>query len=411
MTTRAFLLAALLGATAGPALAQANCGGIGAGGIWIGGDAAGSDIATAASALDQLALVLAGNNYVSLFTLSAPADVRLEAVGNGAGDPVIELFDDAGMSVTSDDDGGGGTSSRIETSLGAGSYCLALSSFGDAPMTGTVRIGRTEHSPLTEGNAATTLLPPVLGSDGRGGGCGNGATIADGSLDGVLPGMVSVTAPVDQEPGYAFSISQPMTISITAENEAADPILTLTDANGTTLYENDDYDGLNSRIDVTTPLPPGDYCIGLRALSDASAPVTVTVTDYDPAAARIMMFDRGEAAPPLDGSYPVESLGKLAGRVLTDAQMQPGKAKWYAVDVGSGGLLVIEAIASGPGDPVVTLFDDLGRQVGYNDDGPTGLDSFLAVRVLPGTYLVALSDISDDAALMRLVVERYVPAE
>ena len=33
-----------------------------------------------------------------------------------------------------------------------------------------------------------------------------------------------------------------------------------------------------------------------------------------------------EAVPPLDGSYPVERLGEIAGRVRSDVTMQPGRA-------------------------------------------------------------------------------------
>ena len=410
MTRSLSALAALFFSTA-PALAQ-ECSGIGTGGIWIGGNAAGSDISSLAGPMDQLALVLAGNNYVSLFSLSGPTDVRLEAVGNGEGDPTIELYDPAGASVGFDDDGGGGTSSRLETSLQPGTYCLVMSSFGGAPMTGTVRIGRTDHEPLTTG----MTTPPATTSDSpppamSGTGCGGGATIADGTLDGILPGSTTVTAPISQISGYDFSISEPATISITAENEAADPVLSLKDASGTLLYENDDYDGLNSRIDVVSPLAPGDYCVELRALSDANAPVTVTITGLDPAEAQARLYDRNEAVPPLDGSYPVEMLGEVSGRIRSDVQMQPGTAKWFAVDVTEGGLLLIEAISVGDGDTVLTVYDDLGRQVGYNDDSGEGLDSMVAARVLPGSYMIALTDLQDGAAQMRVVVERYVPAD
>lgn len=401
MTRHLTALAALLVTTA-PAWAQ-DCGGVGTGGIWIGGDEAGSDISGAGAPMDQLALVLAGNSYVSLFSLSAPTDVRLEAQGNGEGDPVIELFDAGGATIGMDDDGGGGTSSRIETSLQPGTYCLQMNSFGGAPMTGTVRIGRTDHEPLTAGIEAG-------GGDGAtGSGCGMGNTMADGNLDGVE--IATVEAPVTQISGYDFTITQPTSLSITAENEAADPVLVLKDAGGAILYENDDYDGLNSRIDITSPLAPGDYCIELRALSNADAPITVTVTGYDAVEAQALLYDRAEAVPPLGGSYPVEMLGELQGRMRSDIQMEPNKAHWLALDVAQGGLLVIEAIAPGSGDPVLRLYDDLGREVAYNDDAGTGLDSMIAAQVLPGTYIVALTDLNGEGSQMRLVAQRYVPAD
>ena len=93
-----------------PGLAQTYCGGLPAG-TWIGGTEGNSDIASAEDYREQLALVLLGNAHLSMFTLSAASEVRLEAQGRGAGDPVIDILNMDGASVGSDDDAGGGTSS------------------------------------------------------------------------------------------------------------------------------------------------------------------------------------------------------------------------------------------------------------------------------------------------------------
>ena len=124
------------------AFAQDFCGGIGSNGQWIGGDETASDISTAADFQEQMALVLGGNNYVSLFSLSAPTDVRIEAQGRGGGDPVIDVYDATGAMLVSDDDSGGDGASRAELTLDAGTYCVAMRSFDAAPMTGFVRVGR-----------------------------------------------------------------------------------------------------------------------------------------------------------------------------------------------------------------------------------------------------------------------------
>ncbi|HEV8036362.1 MAG TPA: ABC transporter substrate-binding protein, partial [Yoonia sp.] len=68
-TLRISAIAALMLGTATPALAQDICGGFGNNGQWIGGDEANSDISTSATYGEQMALVLGGNEYVSLFTL------------------------------------------------------------------------------------------------------------------------------------------------------------------------------------------------------------------------------------------------------------------------------------------------------------------------------------------------------
>ncbi|MEO0905512.1 MAG: ABC transporter substrate-binding protein, partial [Pseudomonadota bacterium] len=75
-TFKTTAIATLMLGAATPALAQDICGGAGSNGQWIGGDEASSDITTADVYREQMALVLGGNEYVSLFTLSAPTDVR-----------------------------------------------------------------------------------------------------------------------------------------------------------------------------------------------------------------------------------------------------------------------------------------------------------------------------------------------
>lgn len=417
-----------LGAAA-PALAQDFCGGLSANGQWIGGNEGASDVATAGTHMEQMALVLQNNEYVALFSVSAPTEVRLEAQGRGAGDPQIELRDESGAVVASDDDSGGGGAARAETQLQPGRYCLSMRSYDGSPMTGFVRVGRTDQEALTAGMDAPadqptdqpTDQPADLPADqpagpGAPGGVCDAATItaylSDAPLDGqIAAAPVTATASVDQTPYWGFTLSAPTALSITAENTDADPVITLYDEYGSYLNENDDWDGLNSRIDQGTPLQPGTYCIAVNALTDTSLPITVSVSAYDAQAAQIGMYDRGEAAPPLDGSYPVTALGPLATRLRQDVQTTD-TAAWFSFDVNEPGLVLIEAVTNGQGDPTLTLFDDFGREVAYNDDSGDSLDSLVTARVMPGTYLVAVRQLSEGSqALTRLLFERYVPAQ
>jgi hypothetical protein len=81
------------------------------------------------------------------------------------------------------------------------------------------------------------------------------------------------------------------------------------------------------------------------------------------------------------------------------------------VEIPVAGLLLVEAVTNGMGDPVLVLFDDFGRKIAYNDDFGEGLDSQLTARVLPGTYLVGVRQLSSgQQALTRVLFERYVPA-
>ncbi len=410
--TRGFGLAAgLLVTSALPALAQTGlCGGVGDAGQWLGGDEASSDIAASGDYLEQMALVLMNNEYVGLFATSQMMEVRIEAEAQGSGDTVIDIRDAAGNIVASDDDSGGNGSSLAQAMLQPGSYCVSMRSYDGSPLTGFVRVSRLEQAQLTDGQTyddwTDTTFP---------GSC-DVATVqnhfSDGSVDSLLnSGGVMVSGAAGQTPFWTFTLDQPTAVSITADNPNADPYITLFDSFGNWLAENDDFDGLNSRIDMAQPLEAGTYCIGLSALSDTSLPITLALTTYDAEAAMRGMYDRGEASPPLDGSYPVIALGALNSRVRQDL-MTSDTYTWFSFDVAEGGLVVIDAVTNGMGDPQIVLFDDFGRQIAYNDDANNTLDSMIAARVLPGTYVLGVAQLYSDTQVMtRMLFERYVPGK
>ena len=397
-----------------PAFAQDGlCGGIGANGQWIGGAEATSDVSTATQAMEQMALVLQSNEYVALFTVSSATDVRIEAEGRGTGDPIIDVRDATGNIILSDDDSGGNGASRGEMLLQPGNYCVSMKSYDGAPMTGFVRVGLLTHEALTDGIDAAPI--DGGGEEFIGGTCDLAAIttrFGDGPIDASLAGAgVTVTASVDQAPFIGFTLGAATALSLTAENLDADPTVAIYDSFGNFVAENDDFDGLNSRIDVSSPLEPGEYCITLGALTDTTLPITLTLTAYDAAAAMIGMYERGEASPPLDGSYPVTPLGPLATRMRQDSQVS-GVTTWYSVDIPQAGVILVEAVANGQGDPTLVLYDDFGRQVGYNDDNGDSLDSLLTARVTTGTYLVGVKQLDATAtSLVRILFERYVPAQ
>ncbi|MBM1220461.1 PPC domain-containing protein [Ponticoccus sp. SC2-23] len=419
-----WLAATALAGVAAPAAAQSGlCGGVGDNGQWIGGSEQSSDISTAGSYMEQMALVLLGNEYVALFTVSSPTEVRVEAAGRGGGDPVIDLRDAGGTIVLSDDDSGGEGNSRGEMMLSPGTYCLSMTSYDGSPMTGFVRVSRTEQDALTIGTGQPTPPPPPPGPDNDdtdpmptpvgGGICGPGSRdLAGGPIDGMLVGNgTSGTASVDEVTSWGFTLAAPAAVSITAENPNADPLITLYDVNGNYLAENDDFDGLNSRIDMTSPLSAGTYCIDMEALSDSSLPITVSVAGYDPNAALFGQYERGEASPPLDGSYPITTLGPLGNRVRQDINITDVMT-WISFDIDQSGLVVVEAVSNGIGDPIMVLYDDFGRLVAENDDYGGDLDPLVAARVTTGTYLVGVRQFNDgETGPVRILFERYVPAQ
>lgn len=382
-----------------PAAAQDLCGGIGSGGQWIGGSEASSDLSVTSDYQEQMALVLGGNEHVALFSLSQPTGIRVEAQGRGAGDPQIDLVDGNGNILISDDDSGGNGAARAEVDLDPGTYCLTTTSFDGAPMTAFVRVSRVDQEPLTDGIQATTA-----DTGATSGNCSEGVPL--GTFAGSLMSEQSVNA----APFLTFSLAEATALSITASNEDADPVLTLYDSAENYIDENDDSDGLNSRLDLIEPLPAGDYCIGLDALNNTDLPITVDITAYDPDAALAALVNRGEAAPPMDGSVAITNLGTVDTRMRHDAQFGED-AVWFSIEMPEQGVMLIEAISpGGNGDPWLVVYDDLGRQIALNDDYGTTYDSLIAARLNRGTYIVGLKDVGGTAGLARMVFERYVPA-
>ncbi len=418
LTHTALASTAAIALMAGAASAQAvSCGGIGADGQWIGGTPEASDIAASAGPLTLTGLPIApGGNTVTFFSLSATGSVRLEAQPSPGGDPVIEVYNEAGNLLVSDDDSGGNYASRAETELVPGNYCMLTRGFGGGGLTTDVQVGRLEHDPITAG----------LSGGFFGGGFGDPAFVGvdpctsetaatplgNGPLDNVLfAGGASAVNTISGVPYYRFTLHSPQALSIRAENPNADPYIYVFDGQGNLLAENDDYESLNSRIDFTAPLEAGTYCIGMRSLSDPNLPVTVSVLGYDAAAALNELYATGDAAPPMDGSYPIMDLGVLPGRTVRDTQISGGSAIWYAFEVTQRGAIVIDAVEVTDSDPMLFLYDDLGTEIAFNDDSGGTLNSQIVARVQAGRYLLAVRQYSDSyQGIIRLATERFVPA-
>ncbi|WP_146132814.1 DVUA0089 family protein [Hasllibacter halocynthiae] len=379
----------------------------GAGALWINGTEDASNVTSFEEPVQQVTLVPQNGAAVTLFTLSEQTGVRLEAEGADGGDTVIDLLDASGNLIGNDDDGGGALSSRLEVDLPAGTYCLQTRSFGGSLIPATVSIGLQSQEAMTEGLGAVggggAFGAPECGPDTEAQTLGEGALAPGGSLQ--------ATAPIGAVPFYRFTLESETPIVVTAENPDADPYVYLYDERGGLMGQNDDFDGLNSRLEMMEPLSAGSYCVALEALSDETQPVTVTVAEFDAAAAQQALIERGEIAPPLDGSYQVEPLGPLQTRLRASADAVDAY-RYYTFDMPQFGLATVEAIGQGGADPIVVLYDEFGREIGWNDDGPQGLDSFLALELAPGTYILGVGQYGQAAAGgITVAMTRYVPAQ
>lgn len=365
--------------------------------IWIGGDEASSDLTMADRALEQTLVLLGGTPYLSQFSLGEPGPVRIEAVPRGVGDPAFTIFDTTGTAILRDDDSGGNLAARAETSLDAGTYCVEVTAFEGGALSGILRVGREEHEPLTEG------------VDGEG---STGQLSCDDPDLPVLTFDTPITPIVRDSALWRVELEEPTSLSITAENETADPVIAFIDLDGNTIAENDDFDGLNSRIDLLAPVPAGNYCLRIEALDDEDAPVSVTMSTYDEDTALAALYAQGEVAPPLDGSFAFEDLGVIKSKMRSDLAISK-EAKWFTFDIPENSLILIEAKALQDNtDPKIALFDDFGNLLVVNDDF-SQLDSQIAARVSSGTYTLSVLGVGseDNLGVVRLLFERFVAAQ
>ena len=190
------------------------------------------------------------------------------------------------------------------------------------------------------------------------------------------------------------------------------------DASGSVIAENDDYDGLNSQIDMQTPLQPGEYCIAVSALSDGELPINVEVRAFDEQAFLNARYATGEASPPIGGSYPIDDIGTIQGAFSGDILV--GKdARWIMFEVTEPSLVLLQGIGNGGADSQLYLYNDRGQHLGFNDDSGLGgnntRDSQIAAELYPGRYLVAVLLFNHEDGTpsepVRISLQRYVRAQ
>lgn len=372
----------------------------------------GANVTTlSAPAQMQVQLAPGISNYLQ-FEVSAPTDVRIEATDDSGVDPVMVLLDTSGNELASDDDGGGGRASRIETSLAPGSYCARVYNFSSNNGPTTVQLSRWDQAPITAGATsggggaeACTAATPA-------------APLAFGPVNAAVSGGAAISfARTGNVTYHRFTVDSPLGLTITANNVDADPVLRVYDNSGNMVAENDDFDGLNSQIDMQTPLQPGDYCIAVSALSDGEQPINVVVKAFDEQAFLNARYATGEASPPIGGSFPIDDIGLIQTAFSGDILV--GKdARWVLFEVSEPSLMLIQGIGNGGADSQLYLYNDRGQQLGYNDDngmGSNSRDSQIAAELYPGRYLAAVLLYSYEEGSpsqpVRVSFQRYVRAQ
>lgn len=371
---------------------DAVCQGVASGG-WIGGSAGQSDISTASMALDTNSFVPVGGEVVSLFTLSTPASIRYEARASFSGDPIASLFDESGAEISFNDDGAMDYGVYAEVDLDAGFYCLSVADVRGGLLPVDIRIGRVDHEAMQ-----TPVDDMIYGS-----GC---FEIAGGSPDIDLTGTFTRDIAVSQMEAVTFTLTEPRALTLTAIGHSNDPLLAIESETDGYVAENDDMMGLDSRIDLSNPLMPGRYCVSVDTYEQNGSMVTLEIKPLDLDELRLQQINAGQASPMIGGNHPITDLGTLTGRMLREIVIG-NDMTWFSVAVDSDSVILVDALSVNGSDPIAVMFDDVGRELAWNDDYGTDYSARVMAPVSAGTYLIGIANYNAVPEQSRLIFELY----
>jgi hypothetical protein len=305
-----------------------------------------------------------GEPQVFTFSLREAQRVRIDLRRTGSGnsiDPYLELGDEFGSVLASNDDGGSGLDSRITQYLDPGRYTITAYDLGDDD-TGGIQV---ELAGL--GSGAIQGIPITIGE-----------SISAYLMEGT-PQEFTLEVPSAQR----LQIDM-----IRGEDSDIDPYLVLADQFGNEIETNDDGgSGFNSRI--ARYLEAGRYTITARDLFGGDA-----------GAFRLEVVSQG--SDPLGGGIPI-AVGQSIDSFITNGQEQP-----FILTVEEETTVVIDLERGSDStiDPYMTLSDSVGREIAADDDGGSGFNSRITETLAPGSYLIIARDLgNNDSGAFRLTVD------
>lgn len=383
---------------------------------WIRDSNVASNISQAEGPIGTMISTGATGRLVGFHVSEEGQFVRLEAEAVGSGDPVLTLLDGTGSVLAENDDAGDTLSSRIETTLSAGDYCLRVTNYDSNSVQMGIQIGQQDDPALFE-------VSDSGGAD-RGAMACNAETQAQPLVEGALnaavaAGDVTLAVPADGVTYLRFELDAPTELTLRAMSPTLDPTATLFDAQGNMIAQNDDADGTNSRMDFPSALPAGQYCMGVSIYSGgrADGEIQVLASKLDLDSYLAGAYRRGELVPPLGGTFPVRELD--LAKVKQEVALLGGVAQWYSFELAEPTVIIVDAFGSLVGvDPNLSLFSANGQAVADNDDYNNSNDARLGpVLLSPGRYSMALTDVNQTDQLgaavrpVMLNFERYLRAQ
>lgn len=295
------------------------------------------------------------------------------------GDPLLRLYNSAGQELAYDDDGGPGLNSYLEFAAPAtGNYFLEARGFGDDATGGYVLRAMAGDIP------ADASTDAVLSADGD-------------WRQGVL-------SPAGDRDWYRIDLVEGQAVRVgldSAEGGQAlgDPYLVMYGPDSVEVARDDDGGvGLNALLEYRATVS-GPHYVEARGFSESAA------GDY---AISVMAGEIGDSQETADFLLP--------GHEGRYSRVDPaGDVDWFGIELVEGRPYRFSLMGGSEdgalNDPLLRLYDSEGNQVAMDDDGGTGLNSYLTyVSVSGGTYFAAASAFGDGTGMYWLrVLDTDVP--
>jgi hypothetical protein len=255
-------------------------------------------------------------------------------------DPMLSLYDSQGIMLGNDDNNRDGVDPLLSAALPeAGSYCLEVNTFGFE--TGPFSLAMVEGTVFCPGADTLDLDQTASGS------------VADGRRTCYTVDLAADTA-------YSFAVSSPT---------SSDTVLELYDSSGSMLVTDDDSGSNLNPLLLFSPDQAGMYYIVIRGYSSGSE------GEYE--------LTLSEGFGYCDNPQPIR-----LGDVLTDYLAAGGDACYtFEGSLGQVALFNVDSTV----DTTLTLYDNFGNELMYDDDTGEGLNPQIRTT-LPenGTYLLDL---------------------
>ena len=319
-------------------------------------------------------------------TLVANSQYLFDLNGITLEDPYLRLYDTNGMSIASNDDiptGSDGSVSPLDSQL---SFTVAT--------TGTYYLSAGSYQGSGKGTYTLSATVGTIQDDVPD--TGNGSI-------GEYAGSIDFGGDRDS---YSVSFERGTTYTITLSGVSSDagrlidPFVEVFDENFVLVKSDDDSGvGLGSALEYTATSSGGHYVVATGYDdSEGSYVLNITVTNNSSS-----------------GDSVLDNISTNAS--IADGQQVAGSidfendSDWYATTLSAGANYIISLIGSSTGagglaDPWLNLYDAQGYLVAYNDDGTTGLDSYMPYTpTSSGTYYIAANSFDSETGSYLLEVQ------